>query len=201
MKKSFLFLVLTGLFVFNSNISFTQDKPNQFSAGYGVFTVDEELSIIEDVISSMITVGSFTTDNIQMTGAVIFTYNYALSKVVHLGGAFAYENITEDVFINPGTGKTKAGELNRNFYTLAAEAKFSYVHANIFQMYSGVGVGATLNTDEYKANDGKSNSDTQGHFNFQINLVGLRIGNAFAGFAELGYGYKGILNFGLSLRL
>lgn len=201
MKKAIFFLILAGLFVFGSYNVYSQDKPNQFSLGYGVLTIDEELSIIEDVISSVISVGTYTTNNIQMSGAVILTYNYALSKVVHIGGAVAYENITEDVYINPGTGRTKTGELKRDFYTLAAEAKFSYIHANIFQMYSGVGVGATMNTDKYNQNDGKSNSETKGHFNFQLNLVGLRIGNAVAGYAELGYGYKGIVNFGLSVRL
>ncbi|MCF8236213.1 MAG: hypothetical protein K9G67_14550 [Bacteroidales bacterium] len=141
--------------------------------------------------------GNYNLENQQMSGAFVFTYNYSLSKVVHLGGAFIYESITEDVMVN----KEKKGEFRRDFYTIAAEGRFSYLNASFFQMYSGVGAGITFNTDKFISTDNSENSDTQTHFNFQINFLGLRVGNAFGAYAELGYGYKGIVNAGISVRL
>ncbi len=78
-KVYYLFTTCVLLAIFSINAN-AQDKPHQFSLGYGAITIDEELSIIEDVISSVISIGSYTTDNIQMSGAVILTYNYALKQ-------------------------------------------------------------------------------------------------------------------------
>jgi len=197
MKRLTFVSLLLGLMILSSSSLKSQERPNQFSAGYGVITIDEELAIIESVISSVITVGNYNLENQQMSGAFVFTYNYALSKIVHLGGAFVYENITEDVMVS----KEKKGEFKRDFYTIAAEGRFSYLNASFFQMYSGVGAGVTFNTDKFISTDGSENSDSQTHFNFQINLLGLRVGNAFGAYAELGYGYKGIVNAGISVRL
>jgi hypothetical protein len=36
--------------------------------------------------------------------------------------------------------------------------------------------------------------------NFQITAVGVRLGKSLGGFMELGFGYKGLLNFGLSYQ-
>jgi len=196
MKTIAAFLLILGLIIITSPLAHSQDKPNQISVGYGVITIDEELDLIEDVIGSFISIGTFKTDNTQMSGAAVFTYNHALSDIVHLGGAFAYETITEDVLV----ADSLAGDLKRQFYTLAAESRFTYIHGSFFQMYSGVGAGITFNTDTFEDKSGNSKSENQTHFNFQLNLLGLRVGNSFAGYAELGYGYKGIVNFGLSIR-
>jgi hypothetical protein len=197
MKIITVFVAVFCTFFLIPNFLNAQDSPHQFSLGYGVVTTDETLDVLEDVITDMFSFGSYTLENTTMSGALVLTYNFAPKKWLHLGGALAYENIKKDVFVS----NEKQGSLNRDFVTIAAEAKFSYVNANYFQMYSGLGAGITLNSDKFTPITGSDNSDTQTHFNFQLNLLGFRFGNALAGYLEIGYGYKGIASFGLSYRM
>ncbi len=195
--KKYVTIWMIAVMILSAAISLNaQDKKNQFSIGYGVITVDEELDLIEGVLGDVISLGSYTFDNEKMSGAVILTYNNAISKVVHIGGAVAYEQITKDVVV----AGDKKGELKRNFITLGIESKFAWLNRDFVQMYSSAGIGLTINKDEFTETNGNSNDDSQTHFNFQLSALGLRIGNTLAGYAEVGYGYKGILNFGLSVR-
>ncbi len=37
-------------------------------------------------------------------------------------------------------------------------------------------------------------------FNFQLNAVGIRVGKTLASFIEFGFGYKGLINLGVSAQ-
>tara|TARA_R110002050_G_scaffold56512_3_gene127088 strand:- start:40298 stop:40468 length:171 start_codon:yes stop_codon:yes gene_type:complete len=55
-------------------------------------------------------------------------------------------------------------------------------------MYLGLGL-TYFTADHYKTN-----------FNFQLSALGFRIGKTVAAFAELGFGYKGIIIVGASFQ-
>jgi hypothetical protein len=55
-------------------------------------------------------------------------------------------------------------------------------------MYSGVGL-AYFTSDEYNTN-----------LSFQVNALGFRVGKKLAAYAELGFGYRGMINVGASLQ-
>ncbi|MCF8235381.1 MAG: hypothetical protein K9G67_10880 [Bacteroidales bacterium] len=50
MKRILVLFSLAGLLLMINPAMQAQERPNQFSAGYGVITIDEELTIIESVI-------------------------------------------------------------------------------------------------------------------------------------------------------
>ncbi|MCK4288204.1 MAG: hypothetical protein KAW86_03280, partial [Bacteroidales bacterium] len=60
--------------------------------------------------------------------------------------------------------------------------------------------GYTFRKDTYKPDIGQEQTNNINHFNFQITAVGVRLGKSLGGFMELGFGYKGLLNFGLSYQ-
>jgi len=63
-------------------------------------------------------------------------------------------------------------------------------------MYSSITPGLTFFSEEY---DGAPDQKT--HVDVHISLIGLRYGEKIGAFAELGLEFKGILNFGINLRL
>ena len=71
-------------------------------------------------------------------------------------------------------------------------------------MYSGVGLGYTYGTEELTPPSELGTTPASGDVSniaYQINAVGVRIGKKFGGYAEFGYGYKGIVNLGFSVQL
>lgn len=68
-----------------------------------------------------------------------------------------------------------------------------YLKAHKFEFYGDLGLGATLCSEIDR-------DDMQVFPNFGIYPIGLKFGNKFGGFVELGYGYKGLMNFGVFLR-
>lgn len=75
---------------------------------------------------------------------------------------------------------------------------------NKVQLYSGLGIGYTFGSESLNpaVDSGKTTSTgTINSFAWQVNVIGIRVGKAIAGFAEFGYGYKGIVNIGLSIQL
>lgn len=94
-----------------------------------------------------------------------------------LGGDFSYVDVRE-TFKN-------GVKINFSFFAVVPTAEFYYFKTGLFRLYSTLGVG-TIFTD-----DGSFGTA------FQINPVAVRIGSGrFAGFAEVGFGYKGIANLG-----
>jgi hypothetical protein len=75
------------------------------------------------------------------------------------------------------------------------------VKQEVIQLYTMLGLGVTLNTEKGSYNStGDTDTETSSNLAFQVTPIGMRIGRKLGGFAELGFGYKGIMNFGLSYR-
>lgn len=96
--------------------------------------------------------------------------------------------------------------MKRQFYTVALEWEYRYVNQGIVQVYSGLGIGFTYGTEELTPPPSEQSivETTTGDVSsiaYQVNAIGVRIGKKFAGYAEFGYGYKGILNLGFSVQL
>ncbi|AXT62568.1 hypothetical protein D1816_20120 [Aquimarina sp. AD10] len=127
-------------------------------------------------------------DDENNAGAINVGYKYAVSDRWMLGGIIVYEKITNDINLQ---GETVRG--TATVTTVGAEFDYRYISTQYFQMYSGFGVGYTFGNE-------KPTEDNINHFNCQLTGAGIRVGSTLAGFAELGFGYKGVINFGISLR-
>lgn len=66
-------------------------------------------------------------------------------------------------------------------------------------MYSGLSLAYTQRLSSF--DDGSTiTHDNAGFLNFQVNALGLIVGNKLAAFTELGFGYKGVISLGLSYQ-
>ena len=82
--------------------------------------------------------------------------------------------------------------------TVALELKGIYINNKYFQLYGLLGLGARWLTLTTETPSGLGYHSVVG--NIQITPVGLRVGNALGAFAEFGFGYKGLMNTGVTYR-
>jgi hypothetical protein len=194
--KSLLTLFISTPFFFG----FSQEKNTQeITLAYGNYTSNELLSVIEDFSLIFLTNGKATSDNYRFSGASSINYSYAIKDNLMLGVEAAYERIKKDLFVE----KTKVAEQTDNALSIGAHAKYSYIANPKFRMYSGLAAGYVTIQGTSKPESGtnyKASKGNTGRFRYHLTGFGFRYGKKAAVVAELGFGYKGILNVGFNYR-
>ena len=168
---------------------------------YGLPSTDMFQDINSTMLDDKFPDMRYIRDNYSGSGIVSLTYRHITKNEMMFWGITAGYNQTKGDIYNVGQLE---GELKRSFITVAVEGQYRYQNMKKIQLYSGLGIGYTfgneiLNPPTDSGNESSSGSINQ--FAWQINAIGMRIGNSIAGFIEFGYGYKGIVNAGLSIQL
>ncbi len=199
MKKAVFLLGLVISF-FSLNAQFASYDHHDISVAYGLFTTDQFKNVESDMLNNQFEDKRYLRDNFSGMGGVYLSYKH-INRLVDFwwGFTMGYEQNKSEIYY---VGQY-AGELQRTFYTLALESQFRYVNFGIVQVYSGVGVGFSYGQETLSATEfhPEASSGNISRLAYQINAVGVRLGHKYAGFAEFGYGYKGIVNFGFSMQL
>lgn len=197
MKKLLLVVVILSFSVFNLK---AQDMPkHEFKVGYGTLTSNQFIDFFSDIVTYPISLGSINYEDEKYLGPLYLSYNYSINEWVDVGAIFAYERISESVL----SRNDKIGDEVNNIYTIGLQSNFNYLHSDLVKLYSGVGVALTISSNEFENTSNQSLSvdkDVVEHFNFQVTAFGVRVGKGFGVFGEVGFGYKGILNAGVSYR-
>jgi len=170
----------------------SQDLKNFTKASYGNFTIDQFLKTQSKVLPE-----GYSRSNIKSKGAIFISFMHLISERISIGGCVGSTKITSDVILN----NQVVGILNRYLYTLAFESNLTYIKRHNFQLYAAAGIGYSLGKDEYSMDTGKKDSGTVGFMVFHLSPIAFKFGNRLAFFSELGFGYKGIANFGISYVL
>ncbi len=194
MKKLISGLVLLSLI---HSATFAQNKKHEIVAGYGIVSHQTLKEITVNLAVTLATVGYVNTIYQNGSGTFYLGYRYHLTKGIHLGIDAAYQRINEEV----NNQDEVLGNLKREYFTLSANSNFSYINKPAFQMYSTLSLGYIQGNGYYTPIEGEKDSESTGLFGFQVNALGFRFGQNIGGFVEIGYGYKGVLNFGLSVKL
>ena len=187
------------LFVMTMHNAMAQSEgTNEFKVGYGAFSSIQFLDLASDLTITGATAGNLAYDNKKFSNTLYGSYKHALNDNIMLGATFAYERIEDDA----KSGKNIIGKRDSKNYTAAVEADYYYMSDTFIRMYSGLGLGYSFNNQKFRSSDPdyKNQDDNLSHFNFHVNAFGIRVGNALGVFAEVGFGYKGIVNAGLSYQ-
>ena len=195
MKKHLIIISL--LLVFSATI-FAQDKKHEIVLGYGIMTNYGIEEVIINITCVIVTFGLYDIEYESGTGAFLFGYRYFPIEKFSIGIDGAYTKI-KDVVKSHDT--IVVGNINKHFYTLAPYAANYYIKKKKIRVYSGIMLGYTFGKDNYKSNDGAEENGNYGRIAYQLNAIGVRFGTKVGGYVEIGYGYKGMLNFGLSVTL
>lgn len=203
MKKVFLFLTIV---IFSASLSaqgfYRSYDHHDISVSYGMFLPDQFNNINSSMLNDLFPEQRYVGDEYTSTGAIFLTYRHMFHNELFLWGITAGLSSSSSQVYNVGQYE---GELKRQYYSVALEWEYRYVNQGIIQVYSGLGVGFTYGTEELTPPPSELNTvSSTGDIStvaYQINAVGIRIGKKFGGYAEFGYGYKGIFNIGFSVQL
>jgi len=148
-----------------------------------------------------------TLTNHTQIGAVGLSYKKLTGKKQRLtmGGTLSYEYIGYNLtFGNTITDDKTTDYLQFHFLTGTYELDYRYISKEKFQMYFSVGAGVSilshLSTPQNYTPQDQNSWEYLIYPNFHANALGFRFGKSTAVFAELGLGYKGIVNVGLSFQ-
>ena len=88
--------------------------------------------------------------------------------------------------------------------TVAMELYYIYLFRKYIELYTFAGVGPTSSTEQntLSGSFGSSRqSESKAGLKGQYTPIGIRAGGRLGAYAELGYGYKGLVNLGISFKL
>jgi len=177
-----------------STAGFGQTRRHDLSLSYGVLSIDQFADIFTDVLTIVITMGTFSKDNVEYTGVPFLTYHYSANSRFGFGGAIGGYSSHGDLQVLGDT----VGTFKERNYIAAVELDYHWIMRQGFQAYSGAGFGLRYRRGTYQATE----TDT---FNkilptFHLNALGIRFGGKVAFFLELGAGYKGVLSAGVNAQ-
>ena len=198
MKKLAIIISLVLIF---PNIISAQEKKHDITIGYGMITHYALREITVNLTVTILSVDYVNTVYKSGSGAFSLGYRFSPVKRLTIGIDGVYQKIKNDVKTRDDNDPILIGKLERQFLSTAILTSFRYIDKETFQMYSGIGVGYTFGKYHYVENDGEEDFGNSGQFAGHLNALGIRFGSTIGGFVELGYGYKGMLNFGLSVQL
>lgn len=210
MKKTFLFLMVLSV-SFSSlvaqNTPTTESKStrqsqtdllNELYIGYGglsIFYFTGRMAHTNEYPTEVYYPGAKYTEPAS-PGNFYLGYNRSLNKVVGVGFMFGYQNFKyTETTIDPTVRTIDATDI---LLTGIARVTFSYLNKPSIRMYSGVGIGLTI--DFGKTSGDVEDSERKLWPGGQLTLMGLRFGRTFGGFVEFGFGSYGIVNAGLSYK-
>lgn len=197
-KRTFQHIVCFAIIaVMVSSLGVAQTRRHDVSLSYGLVTSDQITDILEDILTIIITFGTFSKRDIQFTGAPFFTYHYAPKGRFGVGFALGAYRSKGDLYLLD----EQRGTFKETSYVGAAEIDYRWIMGRSFQLYSGLGAGATLKRGTYTVT-GEPESEVTSRVRptVHLNLLGFRVGGKVGFFAELGAGYKGVINLGLSAQ-
>jgi hypothetical protein len=191
--KPILILVLAA-FVLTAP-GFGQTRRHDLSLSYGVLSIDQLADVFTDVVTIVVSLGTFGKQDVKYTGVPFLSYHTSRNDRFGFGAAFGGYNSSGLLRI----GDTDVGEFKETNYMGAVELDYRWVMKPGFQLYSGVGFGVRLRRGTYTAGE-ETDTVNKALPTFHLNALGLRFGRAVGFFLELGGGYKGALNAGLSAQ-
>ncbi len=141
-----------------------------------------------------------TVSPFERSNGLYGTYRYRISRRISAGltAGATLLNTEEPVFGYSGT----TGDYRYISALLAVEGQFHYIDRPEWSFYgiAGAGLGST-----FERNSGTTAGPVEKTryplVTIQVTPIGVRYGKTAGIFAELGYGYRGILNAGISIRL
>jgi hypothetical protein len=136
------------------------------------------------------------------TGTFILGFCRSLNPVIAVGFQMSYTSIgrTEDEYYGYYSSPPAfTPTMTDNLWQGLANVRFRYLNKPSFCMYSGIGMGVTMDfyqeNYEFSTNKGQKLLPAA-----QLTLLGFRVGRALSFFGEFGIGTNSILQGGMSYK-
>ena len=173
---------------------------------YGTPSLMELSTILSPNFHDEVTNGE--TRNHKFSGIAAIGYNFFVHPRVSIGLDFGYGYGSSDMYISDVDEFGPAGEpeymcravvMN---YSCHLSGAFTYWQQGPMECSGALYLGVNY-MDESVRNAVSDELEPNDHlnFSFHITAVKFRYGDMVGGFAELGFGYRGLLNVGLSIKI
>lgn len=138
----------------------------------------------------------------NMTGTFILGFSRSLNPVIAVGFQMSYTKIDrgeDNNYYGYQNPPTTTNTMTDNLWQGMANVRFRYLNKPSFCMYSGIGMGVTM--DYYNKSLESGSFSGQSLFPAaQLTLLGFRVGRALSAFGEFGVGTNSIINAGVSYK-
>lgn len=204
MKPIYTTLIALFAFFTISSTALAQEKEDKFfrneiSLNYGVVGAQDISTFFISILDDVFTYPGNEVNTLEgTTGIIGVSYHYLVNRKLSLGMHFNYDRARFNV-IN-AQDQQIGDDFIIEYYGILAQADIYYFNHRQMGIYSGFGVGLLLSSSSSSNSSYSAKHVTHTNFAWHINAIGLRVGNRFAGFAELGFGYEGLLRAGVSVR-
>ena len=173
---------------------------------YGTPSLMELTTILSPNFHDEVTNGE--TRNHKFSGIAAIGYNFFVHPRVSIGLDFGYGYGSSDMYISDVDEFGPAGDpqymckavvMN---YSCHLSGAFTYWQQGPMECSGALYLGVNY-MDESVRNAVSDELEPNDHLNFSVHItaVKFRYGDMVGGFAELGFGYRGLLNVGLSIKI
>lgn len=202
MKKS---IIILGLLFFTFIAKAQENEKHEFRVGYSDATFLIMGTGLSDAFGDAIVSGIYGAkiDNAEDSTLGMFEIGYRnrITERLKIGVDVSYLRTDKSFETKlPNSGGIEHNKRRAQYFLVLPTIEFSYVRTSFINFYGSAAAGIIMmqtkeidNTNAY--------TDNATAFGFQVNPVGLRVGKKLGAFAELGYGYKGIIVAGISYKL
>ena len=166
----------------------------EFRGLYGKWTAPD----VVDAISQSVTGGSNLGDNLgsfNITGGGVYGGSIILFPDNRV-------SIGVDFLVNTNMAQysyTSGGNANRHYdmkySSIMGRVDFHYINLHHFKFYGGAALG-----NAWKKASSGGTSETKTGLAYQVTPLGIAFGGMIVGWAELGFGYRGVLSAGVAVR-
>jgi len=209
MKITLKNLSFTTLFLILILSSYAQEnniKTNRINVSFNSFT---STNLTDDFRygpekSGRVPVGTHVKNDIVFNNASItLGYQNILTKKITLESSLRFEYFRKQLWSKQSVSQSLGNSIVFN-YTASLRGLYNHYTGKNISIYSGIGIGYNYSARHFfnvpnssGPGDYREKVDTiLGHFT----ALGIRIGNTFSIFTEVGYGYMGMVNSGLGLK-
>lgn len=140
------------------------------------------------------------TKNDKSSGMWGIGYKYHINNRFSAGMEVSYLSSSKDINFKKSDDEYNVHRKS-SFLLILPTAQYHYLNREKLQLYGNIGLGVlNYSIKEDKDVGSEAFDENYTSFAFQVNPIGLRVGKRIGGFAELGFGFKGIINIGASMK-
>jgi len=202
MKINSLIALIIASLISITDMSAQRRGSTELAFGWGRLSTNEIGNGISELGLQLFTLGDVQRTDFQHIGASRVSLKVAPYDRLTIGASVTYEQINSNIMLLDAV----VGNQKLYFLTGAFELDYRYITTESFQMYFSLAGGGTVLYDVFDTDDTSPetfdsyNEIYDPYPNFHANLLGFRFGTNLGIFAEFGFGYKGIVNVGLSFQ-
>lgn len=227
--KKIQFMSLMALMLLVSNTTMAQiDSKSELSISVGAGTPNEKNigeaigegfgNAIGKAIGAIITFGQAdltdkTKKDESYGPAFNVQYLYRIAPKIKVGGSVSYQRTSAKLMAEDNSGNYHdIAKATNDYFTVMPVIKAMWIEKNHIGLYSKAAAGICIANNSAKLMDGvkenkpgqltdeiKSNKGTR--FAYQVSAIGFEAGSKnIRGFVELGYGFQGFAQAGVSVK-